>query len=58
MEAIESVIRSRLLAEGPSAISLVTFGKPSDTENVPLDKTRLYVNSMFSLSDSGFLNGV
>ncbi|KAL3256621.1 hypothetical protein ABHI18_007455 [Aspergillus niger] len=47
VEAIESVIRSRLLAEGPSAISLVTFGKPSDTENVPLDKTRLYVNTYF-----------
>nr|XP_001391078.2 hypothetical protein ANI_1_628054 [Aspergillus niger CBS 513.88] len=47
VEAIESVIRSRLLAEGPSANSLVTFGKPSDTENVPLDKTRLYVNTYF-----------
>ncbi|EAW17097.1 fungal specific transcription factor domain-containing protein [Aspergillus fischeri NRRL 181] len=47
VETIESVIRSRLLAEGPSSISLVTFGKPSDIEHVPLDKARLYVDSYF-----------
>ncbi|CAG8905862.1 unnamed protein product [Penicillium egyptiacum] len=47
VETIESVIRSRLLAQGPSSISLVTFRKPSDIEQVPLDKVRLYIDSYF-----------
>jgi ABC-type siderophore export system fused ATPase/permease subunit len=46
VETIESIIRSRILAEGPSSISLVTFGKPSDIERVSVDKIRLYVDSM------------
>ena len=44
VETIESVIRSRLLAQGPSSISLITFKKPSDIEQVPQDKVRLYVD--------------
>ncbi|CAG8215004.1 unnamed protein product [Penicillium nalgiovense] len=47
VETIESVIRSRLLGQGPSSISLVTFRKPSDIEQVPLDKVKLYVDSYF-----------
>ncbi|PYH69236.1 Zn(II)2Cys6 transcription factor [Aspergillus vadensis CBS 113365] len=47
VENIESVIRSRLLAEGPSSISHITFGKPSDTEDVSLENVRLYVNTYF-----------
>ncbi|OJZ82293.1 hypothetical protein ASPFODRAFT_64327 [Aspergillus luchuensis CBS 106.47] len=47
VETIESVIRSRLLAEGPSSISLITFGKPSDTEDVSLENVRLYINTYF-----------
>lgn len=47
VETIESVIRSRLLAQGPSPISLVTFRKPSDIEEVPLDKVKLYVDCQF-----------
>ncbi|KAF5866006.1 hypothetical protein ETB97_001584, partial [Aspergillus alliaceus] len=47
VETIESVIRSRLLAQGPSSISPVTFRKPSDIEQIPIDKVRLYVDSYF-----------
>jgi hypothetical protein len=47
VETIESIIRSRILAEGPSSISLVTFGKPSDIERVSVDKIRLYVDTYF-----------
>ncbi|CAG8343664.1 unnamed protein product [Penicillium nalgiovense] len=47
VETIESVIRSRFLGQGPSSISLVTFRKPSDIEQVPLDKVKLYVDSYF-----------
>ncbi|KAJ5817409.1 fungal-specific transcription factor domain-containing protein [Penicillium robsamsonii] len=48
VETIESVIRSRLLAQGPSSISLITFRKPSDIEQVPLDEVRLYIDSYFN----------
>ncbi|KAJ6189771.1 fungal-specific transcription factor domain-containing protein [Penicillium mononematosum] len=47
VETIESVIRSRLLAQGPSSISLITFRKPPDIEQVPLDEVKLYVDSYF-----------
>lgn len=47
VETIESVIRSRLLAQGPSSISLVTFKKPSDIEQVPLEKAKSYINCRY-----------
>ncbi|OQE13363.1 hypothetical protein PENFLA_c049G03159 [Penicillium flavigenum] len=47
VETIESVIRSRLLAQGSSSISLITFRKPPDIEQVPLDKVKLYIDSYF-----------
>lgn len=49
VETIESVIRSRLLAQGPSSISLVTFKKPSDIEQVPLEKAKSYINCGYLL---------
>lgn len=54
VETIESVIRSRLLAQGPSSISLITFRKPSDIEHVPLDKVRLYTDCEFIVFYSFF----
>lgn len=43
VETIESVIRSRLLAEGPSSKTRISFRKPSDPVHIPLDKATLYI---------------
>lgn len=43
VETIESIIRSRLLAQGPSS-SPISFKQPSDIEQVSLDKIRLYTD--------------
>lgn len=43
VETIESIIRSRLLAQGPSS-SPISFKYPSDIEQVSLDKIRLYTD--------------
>lgn len=48
VETIESVIRSRLLAEGPSSKTRISFRKPSDPVQIPLDKATLYIQSYFS----------
>ncbi|KAL2869162.1 transcription factor domain-containing protein [Aspergillus lucknowensis] len=47
VETIETVIRSRILAQGPSSISRITFKRPADIEHVPLDKAKLYIDSYF-----------
>ncbi|KAJ5857262.1 fungal-specific transcription factor domain-containing protein [Penicillium solitum] len=47
VETIESIIRSRLLAQGPSS-SPISFKHPSDIEQVSLERIRLYTDSYFN----------
>ncbi|KAJ5967677.1 fungal-specific transcription factor domain-containing protein [Penicillium viridicatum] len=44
---MESIIRSRLLAQGPSS-SPISFKHPSDIEQVSIDKIKLYTDSYFN----------